>query len=226
MGVAAPESQIGERLRARREELGLSLRTLAAKVQLSPSALSQIETGRSRPSVRTLYALVSELEISFDALFADDASPAADHSGPPAQAVHGSIMVRSFGHDPDQIVQRAGERKTIELESGVVWERLNPTGDRDAEFLEVTYDVGGASSTGGTYVRHAGCEYGLVLSGRLQVTVGFEEFELGPGDSIRFESSTPHRLATMGDEPVKAVWFIIGRSGSDARAAWRDETDA
>jgi transcriptional regulator with XRE-family HTH domain len=66
---------VGAHLRARREEQGVSLRELARRLQISPSALSQIETGKSRPSVGTLYAIVSELRMSLDELFA--ASPTA-----------------------------------------------------------------------------------------------------------------------------------------------------
>jgi len=43
------------------------------------------------------------------------------------------------------------------------------------------------------------------------VQVGFEEYELGQGGSIAFDSSSPHRLWTIGDEPVHAVWVVIGR---------------
>src|SRR5689334_24243182 len=68
--AGSPEEAIGSRLRAERERQGLSLRKLAGRLDISPSALSQIETGRSRPSVSTLYAIVSELGISFDELFA------------------------------------------------------------------------------------------------------------------------------------------------------------
>ena len=67
-------------------------------------------------------------------------------------------------------------------------------------------------------MRHMGREYGLVLSGRLRVIIGFdEEHELGPGDSIAFESSRPHRLENAGSEPVEAIWFVVGRSHSDPR---------
>jgi mannose-6-phosphate isomerase-like protein (cupin superfamily) len=115
-------------------------------------------------------------------------------------------------------VQRRDTRKGIELESGVRWERLTPTSEQDADFLYVVYEVGGASSREGTHMRHMGREYGLVLSGRLRVTIGFdEEHELGPGDSIAFESSRPHRLENAGAEPVEAIWFVVGRSRSDAR---------
>jgi transcriptional regulator with XRE-family HTH domain len=201
---------VGQRLRSERERHGVSLRELARRLEISPSALSQIETGRSRPSVGTLYAIVSELDMSLDELFgsrrtAASAARAADAAG-------------SSEETGVTLVQRRDTRKGIELESGVRWERLTPTAEQDADFLYVVYEVGGASSRGGTHMRHMGREYGLVLSGRLRVTIGFdEEHELEPGDSIAFESSRPHRLENAGSEPVEAIWFVVGRSHSDAR---------
>jgi quercetin dioxygenase-like cupin family protein len=162
-----------------------------------------------------LYAIVSELGMSFDELFA----VAAGRGSGRALARHPRTV-----RGEEQIVQRAGERLVIELESGVRWERLNPTGERDVDFLEVEYDVGGASSRGGTFVHHAGRENGLVTSGALRVTVGFEQYELVAGDSICFDSAVPHRLETVGDEPARAVWLVIGRAGSDARAHWPPES--
>ena len=50
-----------------------------------------------------------------------------------------------------------------------------------------------------------------LLSGRLQVDVGFERYQLGPGDSISFPATTPHRLANDGPEPARAIWCILGR---------------
>jgi transcriptional regulator with XRE-family HTH domain len=198
---------VGQRLRSERERHGLSLRELARRLEISPSALSQIETGRSRPSVGTLYAIVSELEMSLDELFGSQRTPAAARA-PDAGAEEAGAT----------LVQRRDMRKGIDLESGVRWERLTPTAEQDADFLYVVYEVGGASSREGTHMRHMGREYGLVLSGRLRVTIGFdEEHELGPGDSIAFESSRPHRLENAGSEPVEAIWFVVGRSQSDAR---------
>ena len=57
------EEDVGPRLRAYREQRGLSLRELARRLGVSPSAISQIETGKSRPSVSTLYSIVSELGV-------------------------------------------------------------------------------------------------------------------------------------------------------------------
>jgi transcriptional regulator with XRE-family HTH domain len=201
---------VGQRLRSERERHGVSLRELARRLEISPSALSQIETGRSRPSVGTLYAIVSELDMSLDELFGSQRSAASA-----ARAAEGPGSAEEPGAT---LVQRRDTRKGIELESGVRWERLTPTSEQDADFLSVVYEVGGASSREGTHMRHMGREYGLVLSGRLRVTIGFdEEHELGPGDSIAFESSRPHRLENAGAEPVEAIWFVVGRSHSDAR---------
>jgi transcriptional regulator with XRE-family HTH domain len=202
---------VGQRLRAERERHGLSLRELARRLAISPSALSQIETGRSRPSVGTLYAIVTELEMSLDELFGSARPPAA--APPDAGATTAPAETRA------KVVQRRDARKGLDLESGVRWERLTPTAEPDADFLYVVYEVGGASSRPGTHMRHMGREYGLVLSGRLRVTIGFdeEEHELGPGDSIAFESSRPHRLENAGNEPVEAIWFVVGRSQSDVR---------
>jgi transcriptional regulator with XRE-family HTH domain len=194
---------VGQKLRARREEHELSLRELARRLGISPSALSQIETGKSRPSVSTLYAIVTELEMSLDELFAGDRPPVKRSTKPGPEA-------------PDtqrRRVQRSGSRSVIELESGVRWERLTAMPDPDTDFLYVTYEVGGSSAQGEGFSRHAGHEYGLILEGTLEVTVGFDTYELGPGDSVSFDSTTPHRLRNIGPEPAYGVWFVAGRGG-------------
>jgi mannose-6-phosphate isomerase-like protein (cupin superfamily) len=52
-----------------------------------------------------------------------------------------------------------------------------------------------------------------MISGRLGVRIGFDEFELGPGDSISFDAQSPHRLWTIGREPAVAVWVVLNRHG-------------
>ena len=99
----------------------------------------------------------------------------------------------------------------INLASGVRWERLTHERDPDVEFLYVVYPVGAASCPEDALMTHGGREYGYVTSGTLGVQVGFEVYELGPGGSIAFDSSSPHRLWSVGDEPVHAVWVVIGR---------------
>jgi mannose-6-phosphate isomerase-like protein (cupin superfamily) len=108
-------------------------------------------------------------------------------------------------------------REALQLATGVRWERMTAHADPDVDFIWVVYDVGGSSSPDDGFIRHAGREYGLVVSGRLEVTVGFESTVLGPGDSISFDSTTPHRLRNAGDVPATGVWVVVGRR-ADARA--------
>ena len=212
---AAVENDLGRRLRAHREARGLSLRELARRLGISASAISQFETGKSRLSVSTLYAIVTELGISLDELFSGiggmPAGAAAKGGGRKAEGA------ATKAETERRHVQRGGARQAIELESGVRWERLTPQSDPEADFLYVVYDVGGSSSQGDTFIRHSGREYGLVLSGTLEVTVGFDKYELGPGDSISFDSTVPHCLRNVGTKPVHGVWFVIGRQ-HDRRA--------
>jgi transcriptional regulator with XRE-family HTH domain len=218
-GPNVATSPLGERLRKERDRLGLSLRELARRLEVSPSLVSQIETGKIQPSVRTLYAIVSELGVSLDELFAPAGTTPAWHATTTSATERPGA--ESPGADseavpPEGRVQRAGDRRAIELESGVRWERLTAWNDPDVEFLYAIYEVGGASSSDGKLVRHAGREFGLVVSGKLGVTVGFEEYLLEPGDSISFESTIPHRLHCDGDDVVHAIWVTLGRyQGAD-----------
>jgi transcriptional regulator with XRE-family HTH domain len=206
--AATGEDTLGTRLRTERERCGLTLRELARRLQVSPSLVSQIETGKTQPSVRTLYAIVSELGISFDELFAP---PERRERGAPAPRVVEPAEARDS--DPSGRVQRAGDRAVIDLGAGVRWERLTTWNDRDVEFLYAIYEAGGASSPDGSLMRHQGREFGIVLTGELGVKVGFEDTVLRSGDSIAFESSVPHRLHNDGAEIVTAIWIVVGRHG-------------
>jgi len=209
---SAPEyGAIGGHLREVRVARGLSLRALAERVGVSASLISQVETGRARPSVRTLYAIASELRISLDELLFPDAAQEpivplpAEPAGPAEPAAWPELRL------PEQPVQRSADRKVIRLASGVVWERLTTASIPNIDFLFVTYEIGGASSPEHEFQRHAGQEWGYVLSGSLGVTIGFDDVMLGPGDAIAFDSTTPHRLWNAGHEPVHGIWFVLGR---------------
>ncbi len=210
-GAAAVQHDVGRRIRARREERQVSLRELARRLTISPSALSQIETGKSRPSVSTLYAIVTELDMSLDELFSGGARKPASR----ARALPSPTPDADGRH-----VQRAGSRREIDLETGVRWERLTPYADPEADFLHVVYDVGGSSCKDNRFIRHSGREYGLVLEGTLEVTVGFDRYELGPGDSICFDSTVPHCLRNIGSEPVRGVWVVVGRHDDERVSAF------
>lgn len=232
-----PGTELGPRLRGIREERGLSVRELARRVSCSASLISQIERGLSAPSVGMLYALATELGASLDFLFgvtpqgvtqasklsgADRArgtaaavpaaSPAASPAAPAAAVPAASPAAPAAARaalDGHGVVQRASSRRVIDLASGVRWERLTPSADDRVDFLEVVYEPGGHSTDTRRPLRHDGYEYGLVTSGALQANVGFESYELGPGDSIAFDSATPHEYWNTSAGEVRAVWVVV-----------------
>src|SRR6476620_6337014 len=85
---------VAARLRARREDRGMSARSLAKAVRCSPRLISQIENGKANPSVATLYAIVSALEISLDELFADPEPSNGDRPQSAEQRIEGGMVMR------------------------------------------------------------------------------------------------------------------------------------
>lgn len=206
---------LGKRLREARESKNIGLRELARRLGVSPSLISQIETGKSEPSINTLFAMVSELElpvneIVFDSQRSSD-RPKATTSSPDDGAV-AELAGRSVPAEPSNSpVQRSTNRTSISLESGVSWQRLTAQPDHDVDFLYLRYPPGSESTPSHSLMRHNGMEYGYILKGRLEVSIGFDKYEVGPGDTISFDCTQPHRFATIGEEAVEAVWFVVGR---------------
>ncbi|MDO9378397.1 MAG: helix-turn-helix domain-containing protein [Nocardioidaceae bacterium] len=193
-------AEIGERLRDARRERGITLRSLAQDLKVSPSLISQVENGKTQPSVSTLYAMVSHLGISLDELLGVGESSPVTPSAPPAREA-----------DASGVVQRAGTGPVLEMENGVHWERLaaHPGGAVDP--LLVTYDPGACSSVEGKMMRHAGVEHAYLLEGELTVQVDFDTVVLHAGDSLQFDSVRPHMYTNHSSAKVRGIWFVIGR---------------
>jgi transcriptional regulator with XRE-family HTH domain len=195
----------------RRERLRrqLSLRELARQVGVSASMLSQVETGRARPSVSTIYAIAAELGLSIDALLSGAETTVAGPPAAPASRADAAAAVPE-AQASSQLVRSAGRRK-LELDSGVTWELLSDLLPHLVNFMMVTYEPGGRSSSSGKLTRHSGTEFAFLLRGTLKVQVGFTEYVLRPGDSMAFDSAEPHLLVNEGTEPAVGVWFVLGR---------------
>ena len=189
-----------DRLREERTKAGLSQRELARRLGLSASLISQLESGMSKPSVGTLYAIVTELGLSLDQMIRGD--NAAESGAAKSAKVPGPLV-------------RPEQRAAIELDSGVRWEELTSGTENGVDFLFATYEVGGSSTPEQSLMRHHGREYGYIISGSLGVQIAFQEYRLEPGDSIAFDSTTPHRLFNRGEVPVEAIWFVVGRDSCD-----------
>lgn len=196
---------IGRRLAAHRGARGMRVAELARRVGVTPGLISQIERGQSRPSVSTLFALAQALDVPVDAFF-----PGREAAGPgPGAAVPGAAAGAGApaGEFDGRYVVRRGARAVIDIEGGVRWERLTRATLDHLDFFELVYPPGAQSHP--RQYTHPGTEMVLVVSGRLEISVGFERYRLDPGDSIDFPSSMPHRYANPWNEDACAVTVIL-----------------
>jgi transcriptional regulator with XRE-family HTH domain/quercetin dioxygenase-like cupin family protein len=259
-----PIVNLGAHLRDARLAVGLSLRELARQLGVSPSFVSQIENGKSQPSVATLYSLSQLLEVSIDRLFLPDgpasALDLAGHSGEPQETdestqesetalqdtdaavedAENAPLARSGGREPrdDALLTRRdpglnqgtanptddglkqsetrsrlavtspGSRARLVMDSGVIWEQLATNTGPNFDFIEVIYPPGSDSTSDGRTLRHEGYEYGYLVAGELQATVGFDTFVLRAGEALGFNSSVPHRFTNVGTTPARGIWFV------------------
>jgi quercetin dioxygenase-like cupin family protein len=166
-----------------------------------------VETGKTQPSVSTLYALVNHLGVSFDDLLGE--TPVVPVA--PASFDAGAGRDQSRSDTTGTAVQRGADNPVLEMENGVRWERLAAGAGSPVDPLLVTYDPGASSSVEGKLMRHSGIEYAYLLSGELTVHVEFDSYVVRAGDSLNFDSIRPHMYVNNGDVPAKGLWFVVGR---------------
>ena len=228
LSIAQQGEVLGLRLREARISRGLSVRAFAKEIGVSASFVSQVENAKARPSVATLYSICSTLGISLDTLFSSEnlegvTTSAAESTPAAAVARIKRSPSNSTGHDDEEprlefldlspTVTHPKARRTLQLNSGVLWEQMAAVENHNIDFLLVRYEPGSSSTPDGHLMRHNGIEFGYLLKGELQIDLAFKTHDLQAGDSIAFESSTPHRLINKGTEVAEAVWLVVGRSG-------------
>ena len=196
---------------------GLSLRELARQAEVSPSLVSQIENGKSRPSVSTLYTLRPAAQRQRGR--AVRRRRARPRTLPPA-AAGGGVHDPANAWHPSEYATRISvvhpsHRAHLRMAEGVDWERLAATPERDVNFMKITYAPGrGRQRATASLIAHDGYEYGYVLSGMVEVTVGNEVFVLREGESLGFDSTHPAHPAQHRRHRLPGLWFVHG-SGTD-----------
>ncbi|MET8681859.1 XRE family transcriptional regulator [Streptomyces sp. NPDC004647] len=198
----------GKRLAAARNKEDLTQKQLADLAEISRPYLSNLERGVDVPSVGTLQSLCAQLHVTDDSVLfgiaSNDPTPVTAAAAQPPLATTATTVVRKEG------------QRVIDLEHGVRWGfnagAPGHAGMPRASSKDIVYEPGGASTRTG-YMRHPGWELGRVISGTLDVLLereqGTETHVLNAGDSISYDSSTPHRLVNRGDETVTALWIEI-----------------
>jgi transcriptional regulator with XRE-family HTH domain len=225
LDALTPES-LGARLRELRTGSGVSLRALAGRLGISPSAVSQIERGVMRPSVSRLIAYVGAIGVPLSAVFETGIEKAPEGSAG-ARAAEYSAAQR--GTAPDGAgpapaagasgtgqyqfaIRRSWEVAPIRLGGGVTFRRLSPVPTPGVEFFESTYPPNSMSNAHGELLRHEGYEVGTVTAGELTVDFDTDVVTLGAGDSITYPCSRPHLIANRSPlVTAVATWLIVNQ---------------
>lgn len=177
------DASVGERVRQLRRQRELSLQQVAQRAELSVGFLSQLERGLSSPSLRDLIRVATALETDLGVLF--EATGARVEAG-------------------DSLVTRPAERQEVAFHDGITKQLITPHGDAALRLYLITMEPGGR--TGEALYSHAGEEAGLVLQGRLLLTVETADHLLQEGDSFRFRSDRPHRFSNASGMVTRVLW--------------------
>lgn len=173
---------LGARLRAIRQKHGLSQRALARRASLTNGTISLIEQNKISPSVASLKKVLDGIPMSLSEFFAPDQAP------------------------QDQIFFAADE--LVELASGATSIRQVGRGLK-GRALQISHErYAPGADTGKEMFRHDGEEGGIVVRGRIEVTVGDQHRVLGPGDAYYFDSQLPHRFRNLDTEECEIVSVV------------------
>lgn len=172
-------NDVSARLKAVRQMHGLSQRELAKRAGVTNGMISLIEQGRVSPSVASLKKVLAGLPMGLAEFFTMDPAGTAQVFYTSAELLElgeGNVSLRLVA------AHRPGRRMAI---------------------LHETYEPG--ADTGSEMLRHAGEEGGIVVSGRVEVTIGGQTQILGPGDAYYFASAVPHRFRNRGRERCEII---------------------
>jgi len=173
------DKETGLRMREIRTRLGLSQRRLAKQAGVANATISQIEAGKLNPTVSMLKKVLGGIPMTLSEFFSDDVEPR------------------------ERIFFRADELTEI-AEGGVSYRQVGKNlRNRAIQFLKECYQPG--AGTGRHDITHEGEECGIILSGRLEVTVGDQSRVLVAGDAYYFRSSQPHHFRNPGSTRCELI---------------------
>jgi transcriptional regulator with XRE-family HTH domain len=186
---------VGAQIKRLRRERALTLADVAERSGLNIGYLSQVENDKASPSLETLAALGAALDVPITWFLADSAAPPR--------------------------VVRAADRRKWKGPGGTDIEEVDGGIPRD--LCTVVASMPAGFSTG--LHAHAGDEHHVVLSGRLRMTQGANEVELGPGDYLVWDATIPHDATSIGDEPSEVLIISHRAHGSETSRPEPDRPD-
>lgn len=170
---------VGSHLKAVRVMYGLSQRELAKRAGVTNGTISLIEQNRVSPSISSLKKVLDGIPMSLAEFFTLN-----QQTDP--QVFFGREELTDIGDQNISLRLIAAKRPNRAM--AIMHERYRPGAD-----------------TGEDMLSHKGEEGGIVLSGKVELTVGRQIRVLGPGDAYYFLSTVPHRFRNPGTEPCEII---------------------
>ena len=170
---------VGTHLKAVRQMYGLSQRELAKRAGVTNGLISLIEQNRVSPSVSSLKKVLDGIPMALAEFFTQDLTAKPQVFFPRDELDDigtASVELRLVG---GRLAKRS---------MSILHERYSPNADTGEEMLT-----------------HAGEEGGVIVKGKIELTIGGEARVLGPGDAYYFKSSLPHRFRNTGREECEIV---------------------
>lgn len=175
--------QIGRHLRELRRRRQLSSREIATRAGVSHSTISLMERDRMSPSLDTLGAVIEALGSTLAEFFSGLSD---SYSYSPIYRPDDLVEIGN----PDEISYRVIGLKHPSRKMQVLLESYKPGADTGAIFS------------------HDAQESGIVLEGRIELTVGDQSWLLQVGDGYYFDSNQPHRFRNAGSGVAKIISAI------------------
>lgn len=175
---------IGINIKQLREKQGTTLREMAKDIGVSPSFLSQVEKGKASPSLATLKSMADALQTTIGNLVGEDVS------------------------QKDKLVTREIERKSLKQVSQGIQMYLLSEVSPHKQMQPLLFKLANNAASGESAYSHYGQEFVLVLGGSLEITLGEESYSLKKGDSIYFNSSTPHSFKNLHKGQTEVLWVV------------------
>jgi len=173
---------VGINIKRCREEQALSLRVLAKVSGVSASFLSQVESGKSSPSLSTLKTIATSLQTTVGALIGEDVP------------VSKSPVVRSRDR---KMVKKIDDKIMIHL-------LTSPDPTKQMEPMLFRMDENACSGKG--FLKHYGQEFVMVIKGAMEITLNDTKYILKKGDSMYFNSHIPHAFRNVAKGITEALW--------------------
>ncbi len=182
------EFDVGNRLKALRQQFGLSQRQLAEAAGVPHGQISMIETNRSSPSVASLRKILGGMNMSMSEFFEPDAV----------------IDTQAF-FTPDQLRDLTSllYQGNAAAQQKITIKQVGDAKLHGLQILQERYEAG--ADTGESMIEHESNEGGIVISGEIEITVGDETHILKAGDSYLFDSRQPHRFRNISDRPAEVI---------------------